>query len=324
MYTFDELSERVNGIIRELDIPESPDELYEPIRYILSMGGKRIRPVLALMSANLFKDEIEDALPPAISIELFHNFTLIHDDIMDHAPVRRNFPTVHTKWNTNIGILSGDALNIYAYGHLLKSRKDKLFQLLEIFNETALEVCEGQQLDMNFETAREITMEEYLRMIRLKTAVLLAGAMKIGALVADATEEQIRHAYNCGMSLGMAFQIQDDYLDTYGDADVFGKTIGGDILSNKKTFLLVHALEVLPADLKKELFNEMDDPDPDKEKKISTIRELFNKARLPEVSKEKILSYYEEGMKELKLTGVPPGRRVIIEELAEKLVSRTK
>lgn len=324
MYTFDELSERVNGIIRELDIPESPDELYEPIRYILSMGGKRIRPVLALMSANLFKDEIEDALPPAISIELFHNFTLIHDDIMDHAPVRRNFPTVHTKWNTNIGILSGDALNIYAYGHLLKSRKDKLFRLLEIFNETALEVCEGQQLDMNFETAREITMEEYLRMIRLKTAVLLAGAMKIGALVSDATEEQIRHAYNCGMSLGMAFQIQDDYLDTYGDADVFGKTIGGDILSNKKTFLLVHALEVLPPDLKKELFIEMDDPDPDKEKKISSIRELFNKARLPEVSKEKILSYYEEGMKELKLTGVPPGRRVIIEELAEKLVSRTK
>ncbi len=324
MYTFDELSERVNGIIRELDIPESPDELYEPIRYILSMGGKRVRPVLTLMSANLFKDEIEDALPPAISIELFHNFTLIHDDIMDHAPVRRNFPTVHTKWNTNIGILSGDALNIYAYGHLLKSRKDKLFRLLEIFNETALEVCEGQQLDMNFETAREISMEEYLRMIRLKTAVLLAGAMKIGALVADATEEQIQHAYNCGMSLGMAFQIQDDYLDTYGDADVFGKTIGGDILSNKKTFLLVHALEVLPPDLKKELFTEMDDPDPDKEKKISTIRELFNKARLPEVSKEKILSYYEEGMKELKLTGVPPGRRVIIEELAEKLVSRTK
>jgi geranylgeranyl diphosphate synthase type II len=324
MYTLDELSERINGIIRELDIPKSPDELYEPIRYILGLGGKRIRPVLALMSANLFKDDIDDALPPAVSIELFHNFTLIHDDIMDHAPVRRNHPTVHTKWNTNIGILSGDALNIYAYGHLLKSRKDKLFRLLEIFNETALEVCEGQQLDMNYETAREITMEEYLRMIRLKTAVLLAGAMKIGALVADATEEQIEHAYNCGMNLGMAFQIQDDYLDTYGDANLFGKTIGGDILSNKKTFLLVHAMEVLPPELKEQLFAEMDDPEPDKEKKIAAIRELFNKANIPEVAKKKMDIYYEKGMKELKDTGVPADRRVIIEELAEKLVSRTK
>ncbi len=324
MYTFDELSERINGIIRELDIPQNPDELYEPIRYILSLGGKRIRPVLALMSANLFTDDIDDALPPAVSIELFHNFTLIHDDIMDHASVRRNSPTVHTKWNTNIGILSGDALNIYAYGHLLKSRKDKLFRLLEIFNETALEVCEGQQLDMNYETAREITMEEYLRMIRLKTAVLLAGAMKIGALVASATEEQIIHAYNCGMNLGMAFQIQDDYLDTYGDANLFGKTIGGDILSNKKTFLLVHAMEVLPPSLKEQLFSEMDQPVPDKEKKIAAIRELFNNANIPEVAKEKMNSYYEVGMKELKLTGVPPERRVIIEELAEKLVSRTK
>jgi len=324
MYTFEELSERINGIIRSLDIPKSPDELYDPIRYILSLGGKRIRPVLALMSANLFTDNIDDALPPAISIELFHNFTLIHDDIMDHASVRRNFPTVHTKWNTNIGILSGDALNIYAYGHLLKSRKDKLFRLLEIFNETALEVCEGQQLDMNYETAREITMDEYLRMIRLKTAVLLAGAMKIGALVAGATEEQIEHAYNCGMNLGMAFQIQDDYLDTYGDADLFGKTIGGDILSNKKTFLLVHAMAVLPPDLKKKLFAEMDDPDPDKEKKVIAIRDLFNMANIPEVAKKKMNAFYEEGMKELRLTGVPPERRVIIEELSEKLVSRTK
>ncbi len=324
MYTFDELSERINGIIRDLDFPVSPDELYEPIRYILSMGGKRIRPVLAMMSANLFRDDIEDVLPPAVSIELFHNFTLIHDDIMDHASIRRNFPTVHTKWNTNIGILSGDALNIYAYGHLLKSRKDKLFRLLEIFNKTAMEVCEGQQLDMNFETERQITMEDYLMMIRLKTAVLMAGAMKIGALVADATEEQIQHAYDCGMNLGMAFQIQDDYLDTYGDAEIFGKTIGGDILSNKKTFLLVHALEVLPPALKKELFAEMDNPSPDKGKKISSIRELFNKANAPEVSRQHIHTYFEEGMKELKLTGVPPERRVVIEELAEKLVSRTK
>ena len=324
MYTFDELSERINRIIRDLQIPGSPVELYEPIRYILSMGGKRVRPVLALMSANLFKDDIEDALPPAVSIELFHNFTLIHDDIMDHAAVRRNFPTVHTKWNTNIGILSGDALNIYAYGHLLTSRKDKLFRLLEIFNETALEVCEGQQLDMNYETEREITMEEYLRMIRLKTAVLLAGAMKIGALVADATEEQIQHAYNCGMNLGMAFQIQDDYLDTYGDANLFGKTIGGDILSNKKTFLLVHAMQTLPSASKEKLFSEMDEPDPDKKHKISAIRDLFDQAKSPEVSRKVMEDYYSEGMKELKLTGVPPERRAIIEELAEKLVSRTK
>ncbi len=322
MYTFDQLSEKINGIIRELKIPEYPVELYEPIRYILGIGGKRVRPVLALMAANLFKDDIEDALPPAVSIELFHNFTLIHDDIMDHASLRRNHPTVHTRWNTNIGILSGDALNIYAYGHLLTSRKDKLFRLLQIFNETALEVCEGQQLDMNYENMREITMEQYLEMIRLKTAVLLAGAMKIGALVADATEEQIRHAYNCGMNLGMAFQIQDDYLDTYGDVNLFGKTIGGDILSNKKTFLLVHAMEHLPPELKEQLFREMDVAEPDEEHKIKAIRELFDRAGSPDEARKKMYQYYVRGMEELQKIGVPPERRVIIEDLAEKLVSR--
>ncbi len=322
MYTFEQLSEKVNRIIGELDIPDSPPELYDPIRYILSIGGKRVRPVLALMAANLFKDNIEDALPPAVSIELFHNFTLIHDDIMDHASLRRNHPTVHTKWNTNIGILSGDALNIYAYGHLLKSRKDKLFRLLEIFNETALEVCEGQQLDMNYEHVREITMEQYLEMIRLKTAVLLAGAMKIGALIADASEEQILHAYNCGMNLGMAFQIQDDYLDTYGDVNLFGKTIGGDILSNKKTFLLVHAMEHLSPEAKQQLFKEMDVEKPNKEHKIKTIRQLFDVAGSPGEARRKMEQYYKAGMRELKSIGVPPERRIIIEDLAEKLVSR--
>ncbi len=324
MYTFEELSDHVNQTIRDLDIPETPNELYDPIRYILSLGGKRIRPVLTLMSANLFQNDIENALNPAISIELFHNFTLIHDDIMDHASLRRNHQTIHTRWNANIGILSGDALSIYAYRYLLGASKDNLFRFLHIFNETALKVCEGQQLDINFEKIPEITEEQYLQMIELKTAILLAGSMKIGAIAAGASEEQISHAYKCGRYLGLAFQIQDDYLDTYGDTQTFGKSIGGDILGNKKTFLLVYTLDHLPEQKKKEMLKAMNNPASDKQKQIMIIKQFYDYVKIPAITKNRIFEFFEKGINELKLTGVKPARRKNIEEMAINLISRTK
>ena len=324
MYTFNELSERVNKIIQDLDIPDTPAELYEPIRYILNLGGKRIRPVLTLMTANLFKDDIEEALAPAISIELFHNFTLIHDDIMDQASLRRNHSTVHTRWNVNVGILSGDALSIYAYRYLLKAPRDKLFHLLQIFNETALKVCEGQQLDMNYENIREIPVEDYLKMIELKTAILLAGAMKIGGIIAGATEEQINHLYACGKYLGLAFQIQDDYLDTYGDTKIFGKTIGGDILSNKKTFLLVYTLAHLPEKEKKNMLTALDHRVSDDQHQISIIRNFYDAVNIPDITKNIISDFFSKGMEELKSTGIKPDKRKMLEDLATNLISRTK
>ena len=324
MYTFNELSERINKIIQDLDIPDTPVELYEPIRYILNLGGKRIRPVLTLMTANLFKDDIEEALAPAISIELFHNFTLIHDDIMDQAALRRNHSTVHTRWNVNIGILSGDALSIYAYRYLLKAPRDKLFHLLQIFNETALKVCEGQQLDMNYESIDEISVEDYLRMIELKTAILLAGAMKIGGIIAGATREQIDHLYACGRYLGLAFQIQDDYLDTYGDTKIFGKTIGGDILSYKKTFLLVYTLAHLPEKEKKIMLTALNHRMSDDQHQISFIRNFYDTVNIPDITKNIISDYFVKGMEELKNTGVAPDKRKMLEDLATNLISRTK
>jgi len=324
MYTFNELSERVNKIIQELDIPETPVELYEPIRYILNLGGKRIRPVLTLMTANLFKDNIEDALAPAISIELFHNFTLIHDDIMDKAALRRNHSTVHTRWNVNIGILSGDALSIYAYRYLLKAPRDRLYRLLEIFNDTALKVCEGQQLDMNYENILEITVEDYLTMIEMKTAVLLAGAMKIGGIIAGATEKQINHLYKSGRYLGLAFQIQDDFLDSYGDTETFGKTIGGDILCNKKTFLLVYTLGHLPEDRKKEMVEILNSPLSDDREYISTIKNFYDSVNIQEITKNIIADYFRKGMNELAKTEVSSERRLWLEELITNLISRTK
>ncbi len=323
MYTFSELSDRVNKIIRELDIPDAPAELYEPIRYILSLGGKRIRPVLTLMSYNLFSDDIEEALAPAISIELFHNFTLIHDDIMDQSALRRNHSTVHTRWNVNVGILSGDALSIYAYRYLLKAPRDKLYRLLKVFNETALKVCEGQQLDMNYESIPEITVEDYLKMIELKTAVLLAGAMKIGGIIAGATEKQILHLYESGRYLGLAFQIQDDFLDSYGNTQTFGKTIGRDILSNKKTFLLVYTLGHLSGDTKKEMLKIIEAPVSDDQKYIDTIKDFYDSVNIQEAARETMTGYFEKGMDELAKTGVSPERRKILEDLAHTLISRT-
>ena len=244
MFTLIEIKNIITGEINKLSFHEHPVELYEPVRYVLEVGGKRIRPVFTLLSCNLFSEKIEQAVMPAIGVEMFHNFTLLHDDIMDKATLRRNKPTVHTKWNDNVAILSGDAMMIKSYGFFFDCDQTIIKNVLTAFNKSAIQVCEGQQYDMNYEKCDFITTEEYIRMVELKTSVLIGGCMKIGAILGGAGKEDVDLMYEFGINIGLAFQLQDDLLDVYGDVNVFGKKIGGDIVSNKKTFLLVSALNL--------------------------------------------------------------------------------
>jgi geranylgeranyl diphosphate synthase type II len=243
MKTIKEYTLYLENILKEYHFPDTPSNLYEPLTYFLSLGGKRIRPLLTLMSVEMFGGNKQDALPSSLAIEFFHNFSLIHDDIMDCAPLRRNQLTIHSKWNNSIAILSGDVLLVKAYQELQKQDVKHLGHLLAIFNRTAVEVCEGQQMDMDFECRNDVSVEEYIEMIRLKTSVLLGAALEMGAVIANADEEQQKLIYDFGQYLGIAFQIQDDILDLYGDPEKFGKQVGGDIISNKKTYLLLRATE---------------------------------------------------------------------------------
>ena len=244
MYNQEELKDIVDKAIVNLSYNTEAINLIDPVKYILSIGGKRLRPVLALMACNLFSDKIDEAIIPATGIEVFHNFTLVHDDIMDQAPVRRNFPTIHNKWNINQAVLSGDVMAFVTNECFLQSPPACMLKVFRVFNKAAIEVCVGQQLDIDFEKAIIVSHDEYIRMIELKTAVLLAASVKIGAIIGGAKDKDSELIYEFGRNLGLAFQIQDDLLDTYGDVKVFGKTPGGDIISNKKTFLLVKALEI--------------------------------------------------------------------------------
>lgn len=256
MYHTDALQERIAHGLTAINIPGQPANLYDPVRYMLQIGGKRIRPLLTLMAADLFSiKDIDDAVPAAIAVELFHNFSLVHDDIMDNAPLRRGHRTVHEKWDQNVGILSGDNLLIMAYAQLAKCSADNLPAILHTFNTMATQVCEGQQLDMDFEEAATVSIDEYLRMIRLKTSVLLGAALKMGALLAGAEETDAQSLYSFGVDVGIAFQLQDDILDVYGDPAKFGKQRGGDILANKKTYLLLKALELADTTTRLELSN---------------------------------------------------------------------
>lgn len=239
-----ELQELITNSITNTQYPAQPKELYEPISYLMALGGKRMRPLLVLMGYQLFKEDIKKALPAALAVETFHNFTLMHDDIMDNAPLRRGKATVHEKWNNNIAILSGDVMLVEAYKLLCTLDKEVLADVLQLFNKTAVEVCEGQQFDMNFETQTSVVIAAYIEMIGLKTAVLLAASLQMGAIIAGAPTADARHLYDFGKYMGIAFQLQDDLLDVYGDPDKFGKQVGGDIISNKKTYLLIKALEL--------------------------------------------------------------------------------
>ena len=244
MLSFNEILEKVEHEISQLSFEYPPKSLYDPIEYILSLGGKRIRPALALMACNLYKENIDNVINPALGVEVFHNFTLLHDDLMDKADKRRNKPTVHKVWNDNTAILSGDAMLIAAYQLIGKTEPDYLKEVFDLFTETALEICGGQQYDMEFESRMDVTEPEYIEMIRLKTAVLLACSLKIGAITGGASKEDAANLYDFGINIGLAFQLQDDLLDVYGDTATFGKNIGGDITCNKKTFLLIHAFEL--------------------------------------------------------------------------------
>ncbi|UCS94161.1 polyprenyl synthetase family protein [Echinicola marina] len=277
----------------------SPKELYEPITYIMGLGGKRIRPLLALLAYSLYKEDYENALTPAMAVEVFHNFTLMHDDIMDEAPIRRGKTTVHEKWNTNTAILSGDVMLVKAYEILADVPADKLGECLRLFNKTAREVCEGQQRDMNFETMDEVAEAAYLEMIRQKTAVLLGFALQFGAILAGASKEDGQHLYDFGVNIGIGFQLKDDLLDVYADKAKFGKQVGGDIIANKKTFLLIKAKELAQGDDKKRLDEWLSKTVFEKEQKVKEVTALYDKLGIKAIAETKMTSYFDLGFAQL-------------------------
>jgi len=310
-------------IVRQNRVME-PRELYEPILYTLSNGGKRLRPVFVLMGCQLFSDEIEKAVRPAIGIEMFHNFTLLHDDIMDKAFLRRNLPTVHIKWDVNRAILSGDALAICSNIFISSCDKEVLPDVLRVYNTTALQVCEGQQFDLNFERMETVSVEEYLNMIRLKTAVLIAGSLEIGALIGGAPARWSRQVYQLGNSIGMAFQLQDDYLDTFGQADTFGKTIGGDILADKKTFLLIKALEIGTREQVETLKRLYADEDISPEEKITQVLKIFRELKIDVLTKEKVHEYSNHALDVLREIPVEEERKRELESFTRNLMDRVR
>ncbi len=324
IYTQNEIFELVEKQIQKLPLDRNPQQLYEPIKYIMSLGGKRIRPVLTLMSANIFRDDISEFFRTAVALEVFHNFTLLHDDVMDKADIRRGKQTVHKKWNDNVAILSGDAMLIEAYKYMTEIPDVKLREALNLFSQTAMEVCEGQQYDMEFENRLDVNEDEYIEMIRLKTAVLLACALKMGAILGGANRKDSDLLYNFGINVGLAFQLRDDFLDVYGDPVVFGKNIGGDIVSNKKTFLLIKALE-LSSDSQKNVLNTwIAKKDFDAEEKIKGVTTVYEELHIKELSEKKIEEYFKIGIQNLNEVSVDANRKANLIHLADSLMYRNK
>ena len=324
MYSFHELADIVQNEIKNLKYPQQPELLYAPIVYSLEEGGKRIRPVALLMACNLFRDEIDCAKPAALAVEVFHNFTLLHDDIMDRSDTRRGKPAVHTRWNDNVAILSGDAMMIWAYRLLSQCDEAVLPQLLAVFTDVAVGVCEGQQYDMDFESRDDVTVEEYLRMIELKTAVLLAGALKIGALCGGAEPAQAELLYRFGIDLGMAFQLQDDLLDTYGDPAVFGKPVGGDILVGKKTYLLTTALKAADAPTRARLLALLHDAEMASGEKIAAVRAVYDSLAVRQTAERAVASYFDEARQVLRSLRLSEERLAPLRELSDMLLNRRK
>lgn len=322
MLTVSHLLEQINDYIKSLPIEHSPLGLYSPVSYVLSLGGKRIRPVLMLMAYNLYKEDVQRIFSQAAGIEVYHNYTLLHDDLMDRAERRRGKPTVHKVWNDNTAILSGDAMLVLAYQYMSDCQDRYLKEVLSLFSQTALEICEGQQLDMDFETRRDVTDQEYLEMIRLKTSVLLAASLKIGALLGDASPEDASRLYEFGMNLGVAFQLKDDWLDVYGDTSVFGKNIGGDILCNKKTYLLIKALEKADARQAESLQYWLDVTDCDPAAKIAAVTALYDEIGVGKVCEEKIQYYSDKAQKCLDAVSVSAEKKQELERLMRDLMIR--
>lgn len=324
MYTSNELLEIIDQYLSKLSYDRKPASLYEPIKYVLDLGGKRIRPILMLLSYNLYKDNPQEILSSACALETYHNYTLLHDDLMDEAPLRRGQQTVHMKWNANQAILSGDSMLVLAYERLAKCDTKHLEAVLSLFTETALQIGEGQQYDMEFEMRNDVAVEEYIEMIRLKTSVLLACATKMGAILADATQEDAENLYKFGEQIGLAFQLQDDYLDVYGDAKVFGKKIGGDIVSNKKTYMLITAFNQANTGQRAELENWINKKDFNTEEKIVAITRLYNEIGIDKLAKEKMNFYYEQGKNFLDAVKLPDERKEALAEYAAKMMKRQK
>jgi geranylgeranyl diphosphate synthase type II len=324
MNTLQNLQELIEDAVTELQYPVYPAELYEPITYILSVGGKRMRPALLLMACDLFGGDVKTAIPPALAIEVFHNFTLVHDDIMDNAPLRRGKVTVHEKWNPNVAILSGDVMLVEAYKLMMQVDTTILRQVLEIFSNTAVGVCEGQQIDMNFEQQAEVEIDAYINMIRLKTAVLLGGALKIGALTGGASLADADLLCTFGEQLGIAFQLQDDILDVYGDPDKFGKQVGGDIISNKKTYLLIKALELAEANEKQTLDHWINATEFDVTKKVSAVTAVYNELNIRHYAEQAMQTFADKAFEALDQISLPEDRKQYLRNFADGLMVREK
>jgi len=326
MFSLEQYNTLVEEELKQLEIgTKTPSGLYEPVDYVMSAGGKRVRPVLTLMACHLFTDDIGKALTPALALEIFHNFTLLHDDLMDNADVRRHRPTVHKRWNGNTAILSGDAMLILAYRYMCRAQPEILPELLDTFTQTALEVCEGQQYDMDFEQRPNVSIDEYLQMIRLKTAVLLAASLKTGAICGGASPANSELLYQFGISLGLTFQIQDDWLDVYADPAVFGKAIGGDILSGKKTFLLLTALERADERTRGELNALLNNQKIPADEKISSVQVIYDRLGVSDTARQAMDMYYRQAISHLREVTAPnPSRKTILEEFSAKLLKREK
>lgn len=322
MKKLEEIIELVNSSINQLNWNREPRGLYEPIAYTLQLGGKRIRPALTLMACNVFRDDLQGAIRPALGLEVFHNFTLLHDDIMDKADIRRGQPTVHKKWNDNTAILSGDVMQIAAYILMTETPAAQLKQVLDLFSRTAVEICEGQQYDMEFETRDDVSPEEYIEMIRLKTAVLLGCALKTGALIGGAGENDANHLYDFGINMGIAFQLKDDLLDVYGDQASFGKKIGGDIMCNKKTYLLIHAKKLAEGKLAGELNEWMNIENAKPDEKINAVTTIYNQLGVKKICEGAMTNYYKKSIASLDQLGVVEAKKQELRKLAENLLQR--
>lgn len=323
IYKATDLLQQVNDFIQTLPYERKPAELYAPVSYVLSMGGKRIRPMLMLMAYNLYKDDPQRILMQAAAIETYHNYTLLHDDLMDNADLRRGHETVHKRWNANQAILSGDSMLVLAYQRMASCDADKLREVLDLFTVTALEIGEGQQYDIDFETRNDVSEEEYIEMIRLKTSVLLACALKIGAMLAGASAADADNLYNFGEQIGLAFQLQDDYLDVYGDPKIFGKAIGGDITSNKKTYMLINAFSRANEEQRRELVRWISAKEFDREEKIAAMTRLYNEIGIDRLAQEKIKYYFEESQRYIDAVQVPEERKQELRQYADRMMNRS-
>lgn len=322
MFTASELLDIVKGHIAGLQFTRTPKGLYDPVSYVLSLGGKRIRPVLMLMAYNLYREDVKSILQPATGIEVYHNYTLLHDDLMDRADMRRGKATVHKVWNDNVAILSGDAMLVLAYQFMAQCASEKLKDVMDLFSQTALEICEGQQLDMEFEQRKDVKEDEYIEMIRLKTSVLLAASLKIGAILGGASKEDADALYDFGVNLGLAFQLKDDLLDVYGDPLRFGKNIGGDILCNKKTYLVIKAFEHANTDQEALLSDWFTRETFDPQEKIAAVTRLYNEIGVKALCENRIVEYSKRASESLNRVNVPVENKQELETMMNELMHR--